>query len=412
MHRNLFSLKAGLASAILLSTLPVFAADWANWRGPTHDGVSTETGWQATWPAEGPKQLWKKSIGIGFSSLTVSKGRLYASGNSNNVDTIFCFDAESGKEIWSYSYNSPLDAKLYEGGPSATPTVDGDSVYTLSRKGLILCLTADTGKVLWTNNIAETNGDTALGLKAPSWGFASSAYIDGNLAIFNIGKSGVAFDKKTGAVAWKSGTDTSGYSTPRPFSFDGKKAITLMRSKTVIALDPQTGLELWQFPWKTSYDLNVTDPIVSGDKVFVSAGYDHGAALFQIKDGKAEQVWENKKFRNHINSSILLDGFLYGFDGNASDEAKFVCVDFQTGTTKWTQEGLGSGSIILADKTMIILSSKGELLTATPSSEAFKPISRAQVLQGKCWTSPTLANGRIYCRSAKGDLVCLDVKKN
>lgn len=342
--------------------------------------------------------------------MSIKDGRVYTMGNSKDVDSVFCFDAETGKEIWKHSYDCPLDPKYYEGGTSATPTVDGDSVYTLSRKGQIFCLSAATGKVLWSTNVANTNGEAALGLSIPTWGFASSAYIDKGLAIFNVGSAGTAFDKKTGAVAWKSGKEASGYSTPVPCSFDGKSAIALMAATNVVALEPQSGREIWRFPWKTGYDVNATDPIISGDKVFVSSGYDHGAALIQIKDGKAEQVWENKKVRNHINSSILVDGYLYGFDGNAGDSAKFVCVDFKTGEIKWSQDGLGSGALVLADNKMIILSSTGELVIATPSPEAFKPISRAKVLEGKCWTTPVLANGRIYCRSAKGDLVCLDVK--
>ena len=404
------ALQVGAALAVLSSNLQVFAADWPNWRGPNHNGISTETGWVSIWPTNGPKQLWKASVGTGFSSLSIGKGRLYTMGNSKEADTVFCFDAETGKEIWKYSYDCPLDPKYYEGGTSATPTLDGDSVFTLGRKGQVYCFSAGSGKVLWSTNVANTNGESALSLSIPTWGFASSASIDGGLVIFNIGAAGTAFDRKTGALVWQSGKDASGYSTPVPCSFDGKRAIALLVATNVVALEPQTGRELWHLPWKTGYDVNATDPIISGEKVFVSSGYDHGAALLQIKEGKAEKIWENKKVRNHINSSILVDGHLYGFDGNAGDGAKFVCVEFQTGEIKWAQEGLGSGSLILADNKMIILSSRGELIVATPSAQGFKPISRAQVLEGKCWTTPVLANGRIYCRSAKGDLVCLDVK--
>ena len=409
MRRIYSTLAAGVTLAVLLSNFHVSAADWANWRGPTHNGISTETGWVSAWPTNGPAQLWKSSVGTGFSSMSISHGRVYTMGNTKDVDTVFCFEAETGKELWKYSYDCPTDPKYYEGGPSATPTVDGDSVYTLSRKGQVYCLSADSGKVLWSTNVASTNGG-ALGLTIPMWGFASSAYIDGDLAIFNLGKAGTAFNKKTGAVVWTSEKEAAGYSTPVPCSFDGKSAIALLVAQAVVALEPQTGRELWRFPWKTGYDVNATDPIIAGDKVFISSGYDHGAALIQIKEGKAEQVWENKKVRNHINSCVLSEGYLYGFDGNAGDGAKFVCVELKTGEIKWSQDGLGSGSLVLADNKLIIMSSSGELVVATPSPEAFKPLSRAKVLEGKCWTTPVLANGRIYCRSAKGDLLCLDVK--
>src|SRR5690349_19957749 len=128
--------------ALALSVGPAIAADWPNFRGPTHDGISKETGWTAAWPANGPKPLWKAKVGMGFSSIVVAAGRAYTQGNTSDVDTIFCFDANTGASVWKHSYAAPLDAKYYEGGTSATPTVDGDQVYTVSKRGIIHCLGA------------------------------------------------------------------------------------------------------------------------------------------------------------------------------------------------------------------------------------------------------------------------------
>lgn len=158
--------------------------------------------------------------------------------------------------------------------------------------------------------------------------------------------------------------------------------------------------------------MNIADLIVSGNEVFISAGYDHGAALARVKDGAAGLVWEGKVMRNHINSCVLLDGFLYGVDGAAGGPASLKCLDFATGNEKWNYKGLGSGALMAADHKLIVISDKGELVVAEAAPQGFNPISRAQVLGGKCWTVPTLANGRIYCRNAKGDLVCLDVSGN
>jgi len=131
------------------------AADWPNWRGPNHNGVSSETGWSTSWPAEGPKVLWRASLGTGFATMAVSNGRVYAMGNINDNDMLYCFDADTGKEIWKKSYPCPLFDKDHEGGPSATPTVDAGLVYTFSKNGDVVCFRADTGDVLWHRNIVK-----------------------------------------------------------------------------------------------------------------------------------------------------------------------------------------------------------------------------------------------------------------
>lgn len=401
MNRFLFLL---LCSWLFASNL--LAADWYRWRGPSVNGISAEKNWQTTWSAEGPKQLWKANVGMGFSSVSVSNGRLYTLGNEKDVDSISCFDAKSGQPIWKHSYDCPLDAKFYEGGTSATPTVDGKNVFSLSRKGDLFCLDAASGKVIWAKNIAKE-----LGAAIPTWGFAGSPLVEKNLLILNVGSHGTALDKTTGKVVWTSDKTVSGYSTPVPAEFDGKRCVVLAGAKSVFAVAIDDGKKLWEHEWKTSYDVNAADPIIVGDKVFISSGYDHGCALLQIKGSKASVLWENKSLRNHLNSSVFLDGFLYGFDGNAGAKANFTCVEFATGNVKWTEKNLGAGALISADKKLIVITDKGELIIADATPDSFKPLARAQVLGGKNWTAPVLSNGLIYCRNSKGDLVCVDVRK-
>lgn len=400
-------LKKFTSFCAAIFTLATFshAADWPHWRGTNFNGISAETNWNTKWPAEGPKQLWKANVGTGFSSVSVSKGRVYTMGNEKNLDTVFCFEAETGKEIWKHSYPSPLDAKYYEGGPSVTPTVDGDRVYTLGRKGDLFCLETSSGKVVWQKNLAKE-----LGAEIPTWGFAGSPLIEKNFLILNVGSAGTALDKTTGKVVWFSGKEPSGYSTAVPTEYNGQRCVVLFGAKTVFVATVADGKKLWEHEWKTQYDVNAADPIVASNKVFISAGYNHGCALLEIKGGKATVLWENKNLKNHINSSILLGGFLYGFDGNAGPKADFKCIDFETGKVKWSEAKLGAGALIAADEKLIVITDKGELIIMEPSGDAFKPISRAQVLGGRNWTTPVLSNGKIYCRNAKGDLVCLDVQ--
>jgi outer membrane protein assembly factor BamB len=164
------------------------------------------------------------------------------------------------------------------------------------------------------------------------------------------------------------------------------------------------GRELWRFPWKTQYDVNAADPILSGSQVFISSGYNHGGGVFDVGSRPPKVVWENKNMRNHMNSCVLWKDHIYGVD-----ESQLRCLVWATGEVKWTDKVSGKGSLMLADGKLIVLSEKGELLVAEPSPAGFKPMARAQVLGGKCWTTPVLANGKIYCRNAAGAVVCVDV---
>lgn len=369
------------------------------------NGISTETGWQANWPDDGPKQLWKAEVGTGFSSMAVSQGRVYTMGNDGEkTDTVYCFDAATGAGVWKHSYASPLDPHYYEGGPSATPTVDGDRVYTLDRKGDLLCLDAAKGDLIWSKNVHRDWGD-----EIPDWGFASSPLVEGDLLILNVGSAGMGVNKKTGELAWHSATTVAGYSTPIIFDAGSARVAVMLCKQTVEAFNPEDGKSAWSYPWKTEYDVNAATPIYFDGKLFVSSGYEHGSALLHISSGKPVLVWQNKNFRNHIASSVLWQGYLYGVDDISNTEYALKCVSWDTGEVKWTDPKFGKGTLIIAGGKILGLSDKGVLMVAEPSPAGFKPISQAQVLGGKCWTTPVLANGRIYCRNAKGDLICLDV---
>lgn len=375
------------------------AADWPRFRGPDQNSISKETGFNPKSLEGGAKVVWKAGVGTGFSSITVANGRAHTMGNADAKDTVWCLDASTGKEIWKHTYAEELKPNLYEGGPNATPTVDADRVYTLSKTGRALCLDAAKGTVIWDKPLAKD-----LGAKKPEWGFSSSVLIEGDLAIYNVGSAGTALNKQTGEVVWKSGPGAAGYSQAIPVNFGKDRLAILMAAADAIAINPKTGEVAWSHPWKTSYDINAADPVVSGNKVFVSSGYNHGASVFEVAENKTKVVWENKSLRNHFASSILLNGHLYGVD-----EKELRCVDFATGEVKWTDKASGKGTLIIADGKLIVLGEKGELIIAEASVEGFKPLSRAQILGGKCWTSPALANGKLYARNAKGDLVCVEL---
>lgn len=374
--------------------------DWPRWRGANYDGISTETGWFGGWAKAGPKRLWEASVGTGFSSFAVANGRVFTMGNVKDVDTVFCFDAKTGKEIWKKSYACPVDPNNYEGGPGATPTVDGSFVYTLSKRGHAFCFDAAKGKIIWSKNLVKD-----FGVKVPGWGFAGSPLVQGKLVILNAGSAGLALEKTTGKLVWHNGKEAAGYATAAPFTMNGKKLVAIFGAKAIVAVQPDTGKEVWRHPWQTSYDVNAATPIVSGDKVFISSGYGKGCAMLRMTKGAEPVVWQNKNMRNHFGSCVLWQGHLYGFDGS-----RLRCLDARNGKVKWTKKGLGKGTLMVADGKLIILSDKGRLLIASASADGYRALAHAKILKGRCWTVPVLAGGRLYARNAKGDVVCLELK--
>ena len=401
IRSHLFALATAPLLALIVmapgwSVTAVTNDTWPQYRGVNRDGISSE---KLTFGADAPETMWKAKVGIGFSSLAISDGLVYASGNANDQDTLHCLDAKTGKSVWTFSYAQKLDPNLYEGGPNATPTVAGKMVFIMAKDGFTAALDAKTGKVVWQKNLAQE-----LGAHKPQWGFSGSPTVIGRALFLNIGSHGSAYEAATGKLLWKSGTDAAGYATPVPLSV-GKETHLLMFTKDALAgVDAGSGKKLWSFPWTTNYGINSADPIAFESQVFVSTGYEYGCGLIDIS-GQPKEVWRNKNMKNHMNGCVLIAGSLYGFDMST-----LKCLDWATGQVKWEQGTLGKGSLSACNGKLVILSEKGELVIADASPAAYKEISRSQVLSGKCWTSPAIADGRIYCRNAKGDLVCLVVK--
>jgi len=377
-------------------------ADWPQWRGPDRTGITSDK-INTSWPSAGPKVLWRASIGTGFSSLAISHGRLFTIGNAGDQDTIWCLDSRSGKEIWKHTYPALLGPTYYEGGPGSTPTVEANRVYTISKWGDVFCLDSETGAVIWQQDLRKE------GIKTNRWGFAGSPLIWHELVILNAGSAGTALKRATGKIVWSNGTNATGYASPTLFTSDGKESVLIFAAKQLVAVDPKDGHELWRYPWETNYDTNNSDPLIYHNKILISS-YSRGCALLEIKDGKPKPVYTSEILHNHLSAGILVEDDLYAFNGEAHQQSDFRCIHLPTGALKWTRKDPAMGSVIRAGGVLLVLTEKGELLAAEPSPADFKPLARAQVLGGLCWTPPALADGLLYLRNAKGELLCLDLR--
>jgi outer membrane protein assembly factor BamB len=388
--------------SIFIFQLKSPAADWPQWGGADRNHISSEKGLVLDWPEGVPPEVWRSSIGIGFSSIAVSGGRAYTMGNQGNRDIIWCLDALTGQPVWKHAYDSELGAKFYEGGPGATPTVHENRVYTISKWGDVFCLDASTGEVIWNRDLRRDPG-----VQPNEWGFGGSALIYQDRVIFNAGSAGIALNTETGRTIWSTGLEPTGYASPMLFATEGREAVLIYAAQHLVSLDPLTGEEFWRRPWRTGHDNNNAPPVARGNKIFITS-YDRGSALLEVKEGKPSVVYDTQSLNTHMAPPVLIEDHLYGFSGHYAREPEFRCVQFSTGEVKWSAK-LAAGSVLAADGHLWIIDGTGQLLVAAPSPNSFKIIANAQVLGGRCWSPPALAHGLMYLRNARGDLVCLNL---
>lgn len=373
------------------------AKDWPHWRGPDYDGISTETDWNPQKLNE-KKILWEAQVGIGFSAVSVADGKAYTMGNINKkTDVVYCFDAETGKEIWRHEYAEDLNPKYYEGGSSATPVVSDGKVYTVSKTAHIFCLDAASGAVVWEKQPAIDN---------PTWGIATSALVLDDKVILNLHQHGLALNKLTGETVWASEKGKPGYATPVPFEQNGTRMVAIFGMDSVMGVEAATGTLRWSYPWKTQNDVNAADPIIHDEKVFITSGYNHGAALIDISGQEPVKLWENKNMRSQMSGPVLIDGYLYGFD-----DSQLACLDWKTGEQKWTEKKPRKGALTAAGDKLIVIGESGTLMIVQATPAGYQELASAEVLSGgRCWTTPVLSGGRVYVRNAPGQTVCVDVK--
>ncbi len=397
-----------LAVSLWLSVSSVVQADdWPNWSGAHYDGISRESGFADAWPEDGLPLEWTREIGTGFSSMSVSGERLFAMGHQEGTETVWCLDRQRGEVLWKHEYPGELIPNLHEGGPCSTPTVDGDHVYTVGKEGQLFCLNKADGKVLWEKMLQQE-----LGVSLPEWGFSSSPRILGNQLILEAGRV-VSFDKSSGEKIWQTDVHEAGYGSAAVFQHSGKTLIATLDCDGLRIVDSVNGTQVAFTAWKSPYKTNATTPIIVDDQIFVSTGYKIGCGLFRLQGESLEPVYRNTEMRNHFNNSILLDGHLYGFDGD-SHLGRLVtlnCINFATGKLAWRQRGLGCGSLLIADGKLLVLTEDGTLVLAKASPDSYVELARTPFLDGRCWTVPVLSNGRVYGRNADGKLVCVTLPK-
>jgi outer membrane protein assembly factor BamB len=394
---------------LIFAVLSLSAAgeDWPAWRGVRGDAKSLDNNWNKNWEKDEPAILWEDQIGTGYGSIAVRDKRLFVMGHRGGEDSLYCFDALSGKSIWAQSYRASLMDNLHEGGPGSTPYVTDTLVYTVSRQGKLFARDVISGAIAWQKFYPDD-----FGVSPPEWGFTASVIGKGNRVYFDAGRT-VAADSRTGNIIWQSRPYLPGYGAPALFAYQGKDYLAVLNNTGLVVFEAESGREVDSYTWKTQYDTNATTPIISGDKIFISTAYNKGCALLQFDGTRVKPIYQNRNMRNHMNTSVLDEGMLYGFDRKQHNRrlVNLVGLDLETGEVRWKNNEFGCGTLFKAGDTYLVLSDQGLLVSARLSPQGFEERSRKQVLEGQCWTMPIMANSILYARNTAGRLVAVDLRK-
>ena len=422
---------------VIASATTVYAQDWPQWRGENRDGVWDEEGLDREFAEGELTTLWRQPISAGYSGPTVADGRVFLMDRvvePKQIERVLCFEEATGKPLWVRQYDATYVKVGYVAGPRASVTVDGDLVYSLGTMGNLMCLTAAEGRAEWTCDLDERYG-ISVSDRMPIWGIAASPIIHDDLVIVHCGgdngASIVGLDKLTGEERWRASEDRAQYSAPIIQKFGDTDVLICWTGDNIVGLDPLTGKIHWEVPMTPrNMPIGVATPIVKDNQVFVTSFYDGSMMIRVADDGMtAEKVWsavgENERstraLHSIIGTPVWIDEHIYGVDSYG----EFRCLLAADGSRAWTDEEAvvpkarwSTVHFVQNGDDTWMFNERGELIVARLSSEGYKEISRAKLIEptkpqlprrgGVCWSHPAFANKKVFLRNDE-ELICVDL---
>ena len=405
-------------------------SNWPHIRGLHWDGTSAESGLVDHWPVEGPPVLWTRVLGQGYSAFVAWDDRIATQYQSLQGQFVVCMNADDGSTLWEYRYDWPYDPAGVYPGPRSTPTYANGRLYFTSPAGLIGCLRAATGELLWSVDLkGELNGEIV------GFGYACSPTVTDDLVLLPVGGHGtgmVALNAASGDVVWKSGDDAGSYAPAYPISLNGRKLVLGYLENVLVCHDRMTGELLWRHKLSEGYDEHSSWPLYHEPHLWISSPFRAGSELLELSsnsDSPVKSLGKRALMSNDIFPSVLIDGAVYGFDvrdaqakTHRSTRGTFRCIDFASGEECWsvgddrplraTESGvpvsmtdsgerlIGHSTVIAADGKLILFNDLGELILAKATRERFTELGRVSVLSGEiCWTQPALCRARLFVRN-------------
>ena len=390
---------------MMVSAAPA-PAQWTQWGGPHRDFSADAGSITTTWPESGPKKVWTRDLGEGYSAVLAEGDRLYTMYRADEREIVVALDAKTGKTVWEHKYDSsPADGHVdqFGRGPRSTPLLVGDRLYTIGVSGKMFCLNKHDGKPYWSHNLWTDYGGTVL-----QHGYASSpiAYQDTVIVLVGGDDVGlVAFDRDSGSVRWKSPSFENSYSTPKIIRLDGKDHLVTLTAEAAIGINPVDGRVEWRYAIGTRAAQNICMPIWDEKEnilFFSTPGPgSHGLKLARNGDTvDVEELWINKKVRFYHVTSVRMGDYVLGSSGARAPNL-YAAINMKTGEVAWRKRGFAKATTVLADGRLIILDEEGQLAIATATPEDLTVHSKVSLLSRHAWTVPTIVGNRMYVRDKK-----------
>ena len=373
------------------------------YRGPQSQGRIEETGLLTSWPKAGPPEVYRQPVGLGYAGLVVGGGLAFTIEQRRDSEVVVAYEFKTGTEVWTHAYPAAFVEQMGGDGPRASPTLDGARLYSLGAEGELICLSAATGEVEWSRNILTETKSRNL-----EWGMSGAPLIVDEKVIVTAsglgGASAMAYDKSTGKPVWSSDLGQQAYASLVLAELAGRPQLLDFAAHALNGVDPETGTKLWSAEWTGSHNgINCAQPLLLGDdRVFISSGYGKGAAAFKIREvggqWSAEQLWAQTTMKNKFNSSVLVDGHIYGFD-----EGILACIDAETGERVWKGGRYGHGQLlVLPDQdVLLVVSEKGEVALVAATPDGFTELARLPAIQGRTWNHPALVGDVLLVRNSE-----------
>lgn len=402
-----------LAALVALGGALPALAQWPQWGGPNRDFKSSATGLADRWPADGPRKLWARDLGDGFSSLAVADGRIYTMKRKGDQEVAVALDLKTGETLWEHAYAAPFETGMemeFGPGPHSTPLVAGDCVYTVGVLVDVHCFDAQTGAVRWQRALRKEIEAPHLGR-----GFGASPMAYKDLVILPVGAKGkaiMAFDAKSGETRWAAHDFEAAYASPIVIQFGGRDQLITFTGGEISGLNPDTGELLWSHPYKTQYGANISTPVWTGDGLlFCSAAYGSGSRVIRLKQAGEktvpEEVWASRKMSIHFGDAVRSGDFVYGSSGDFGP-AFLMCVNVNDGEVAWKERAFKKANVLYADGKLIVLDEDGVLALLKCGPEKCEILSQVQLLQRVAWTVPAMADRTLLVRDRK-TIMALDL---
>jgi outer membrane protein assembly factor BamB len=385
---------------------PPAPPQWLQWGGPHRNFQTEAVGLKDTWPASGPRVVWKRALGEGYSAPAVENGTLYTMYGKPKQEFVLAANAETGATIWEHqtAMTFQSDAPELGNGPYAAPLIVGDRLFTTGVAGRLQCLDKKSGKLLWTQQLVSEHGGAQM-----MYGYASSpiAFRDTIIApVGGRGKSVMAFRQADGSVAWARHDFGNVYSSPILIDLQGLEQVVLLMDGALIGLNPHNGDLQWQVPFRADYSIAIATPLWSaGNLLFVSAEYNAGAKVVELQRNglqtKATELWSSNRLRLHHGNAMRVGDAIYFSSGGKGSQAILSAVDARSGNILWQERSIQKATFVWADNKLVTLAQDGTLMIAYPSPQGFKIAAKAPLLTELSWTPPVLVGTRAYLRDRR-----------